>query len=236
MHLRTYVRTLGSVGFNNPDVPWSEIERTLSGRRPGSDPRRWWAHGGTRRETRPGDPDRPEGANGGDSPAWSWHRPDLRPARRGSTATPAPPPTPSCTATRTSASSTGPATPRSWPRRPPASASRRWPSPTTTGSTASSASPRRPGRWGCRPCSGPSCRSASPGPQNGEADPEGHHLLVLARDPEGYARLAVDHQHRAPGRGREGQARLHGRRLGRRSTAATGWCSPGAARGRCPRR
>src|SRR3954468_23470865 len=27
-------------------------------------------------------------------------------------------------------------------------------------------------------------------PQNGEADPEGHHLLVLARDPAGYARLA----------------------------------------------
>ncbi|MFP3902534.1 MAG: PHP domain-containing protein, partial [Acidimicrobiia bacterium] len=28
-------------------------------------------------------------------------------------------------------------------------------------------------------------------PQNGEADPEGDHLLVLARDPEGYARLAT---------------------------------------------
>src|SRR3954468_16920556 len=27
-------------------------------------------------------------------------------------------------------------------------------------------------------------------PQNGEADPEGNHLLVLARDPAGYARLA----------------------------------------------
>ncbi|HUQ39288.1 MAG TPA: error-prone DNA polymerase [Acidimicrobiales bacterium] len=27
-------------------------------------------------------------------------------------------------------------------------------------------------------------------PQNGVADPEGHHLLVLARDPEGYARLS----------------------------------------------
>src|SRR4051812_3202962 len=27
-------------------------------------------------------------------------------------------------------------------------------------------------------------------PQNGAADPEGHHLLVLARDPVGYARLA----------------------------------------------
>src|SRR6187200_1286870 len=28
-------------------------------------------------------------------------------------------------------------------------------------------------------------------PQNGEADPEGDHLLVLARGPEGYARLAA---------------------------------------------
>src|SRR5919109_2939185 len=27
-------------------------------------------------------------------------------------------------------------------------------------------------------------------PQNGEADPEGSHLLVLARDPGGYARLS----------------------------------------------
>src|SRR6476646_10268110 len=27
-------------------------------------------------------------------------------------------------------------------------------------------------------------------PQNGAADPEGHHVLVLARDPAGYARLA----------------------------------------------
>src|SRR3954452_895643 len=27
-------------------------------------------------------------------------------------------------------------------------------------------------------------------PQNGEPDPEGHHLVVLARDPQGYASLA----------------------------------------------
>src|SRR6202171_4813499 len=27
------------------------------------------------------------------------------------------------------------------------------------------------------------------GPQNGVADPQGHHLVVVARDPEGYARL-----------------------------------------------
>ncbi len=49
------------MGFNNPLVSWSELERTLSGRRA---------------------PERPEGANGGDSPAWSARRPAYQaPAR-----------------------------------------------------------------------------------------------------------------------------------------------------------
>ena len=42
------------MGFNNPGVPWSEMERVLSGRR------------------RPDAP--PVGADGGDSPAWSHKR------------------------------------------------------------------------------------------------------------------------------------------------------------------
>ncbi|GAB2458936.1 error-prone DNA polymerase [Conyzicola lurida] len=42
------------MGWNNPPIPWSELERSLSGR------------------TRPGDT--PAGADGGDSPAWSIHR------------------------------------------------------------------------------------------------------------------------------------------------------------------
>ena len=42
------------MGWNNPRVPWSELERKLSGRR------------------RPGGP--PEGADGGDSPAWTSAR------------------------------------------------------------------------------------------------------------------------------------------------------------------
>src|SRR6478736_1826109 len=42
------------MGFNNPSVPWSEMERLLSDRR------------------RPGGP--PAGADGGDSPAWSRKR------------------------------------------------------------------------------------------------------------------------------------------------------------------
>ncbi len=50
------------MGFNNPQVPWSELEKQLSGRLP---PR----------------PARPVGdwANGGDAPAWSHHRPTYQP-------------------------------------------------------------------------------------------------------------------------------------------------------------
>src|SRR5256886_2100105 len=68
----------------------------------------------------------------------------------------------SCTATRTSRSSTGPAIPRSWPTRPPASASPPWPSPTTTASTAWCASPSRPAPPGSPPCSVPSSPSTLP--------------------------------------------------------------------------
>ena len=49
--------------------------------------------------------------------------------------------------------------------------------------------PRRPTT--CRRSSAPSCPSASSGPQNGVPDPEGSHLLVLARGVEGYHRLAA---------------------------------------------
>jgi len=44
------------MGFGNPPVPWRTIEQTLSDSAPGNDPRR------------------PEGADGGDSPAWSRKR------------------------------------------------------------------------------------------------------------------------------------------------------------------
>ncbi len=46
------------MGFNNPSVPWSELEQQLSGRLP----------------PRPARPPVGEWANGGDSPAWSHHR------------------------------------------------------------------------------------------------------------------------------------------------------------------
>ncbi len=53
------------MGFNNPSVGWSELERQLSNR------------GATGRSTHVGD-----WANGGDSPAWSAHRPAYEPPAR----------------------------------------------------------------------------------------------------------------------------------------------------------
>ncbi|HJQ41910.1 MAG TPA: PHP domain-containing protein, partial [Jatrophihabitantaceae bacterium] len=54
------------MGFNNPSVPWSELERILSGRRTPAPP-----DGGL--VTRPA-------GDGGDSPAWSRKRPAYEPA------------------------------------------------------------------------------------------------------------------------------------------------------------
>ena len=63
--VRTSVRLDGGVGWNNPDVPWTELEAVLSGGRP--------------RDGR-ASPAGPE-ADGGDSPAWSRKREPLPPHR-----------------------------------------------------------------------------------------------------------------------------------------------------------
>ena len=61
-------------------------------------------------------------------------------------------------------------------------------------------------------------------PQNGEADPEGSHLLVLARQEEGYHRLAARHH-----RGRSCAVP----RRGARSTTSTSWPRTPAGTGWC---
>ena len=162
-------------------------------------------------------------ADGGDSPAWSRKRRALR--RRHRLA-----PTPGeRVPVRRAALPLQLQLPRR--RQPPRGAGRggrrgwgstRSRSPTTTACTAWSGSPRRPPSWACARSSAPSSRLGLSAPQNGVADPEGSHLLLLARDPEGY-RAALPHdQHRAAARAR--------RRAGR-STTSTRW-SP-TPRARC---
>jgi error-prone DNA polymerase len=51
------------MGWQNPPLPWSELERRLAGRPP--------------------PPDQPAGADGGDAPAWSARRQPYQPRRRG---------------------------------------------------------------------------------------------------------------------------------------------------------
>ncbi len=156
------------MGFDNPPVSWQELEARLSGPGPAVPRRR-------RRRGQPG----------------LVLPPAALPAAGG------------C---RAPAASAGPLRRAALPlqlqlprrRVPPRGAGRgggpprvcrRWPSPITTACTGWSASPRR------RPS-----RRAADGlraelslglsrPQNGVADPEGTHLVVLARDPTGYARL-----------------------------------------------
>ena len=87
-----------------------------------------------------------------------------------------------------------------------------------------------------RPSSAPSCRSASSAPQNGVADPEGSHLLVLARREEGYHRLAGAITARAAGRAaRRASPSTTSSELADRGGRRTGWSSPDAARARCGR-
>jgi error-prone DNA polymerase len=162
----------GSVGFNNPDVPWREMERTLSDR------------------ARTGRPSVvPPGANGGDSPAWSparsaYEPPAVLPRRVNAT------PYAELHCHSTFSFLDGASHPEELAEEAArlglealaitdhdgfygvvrfAEAARAVGIPTVFGSELSLGLTK---------------------PQNGMPDPEGTHLLVLARDPEGYARLA----------------------------------------------
>ena len=193
------------MGYNNPPITWSELERKLSDRsRPGS-------HG-----------DRPVTADGGDSPAWSQQRGPyvppkaltVRPEKRCRT--------PSCTRTRTSASSTAPPRRRSWSRRRTGSACTRSRSPTTTASTASARFAEAAAAYELPTVFGAELSLGLTGPQNGEPDPEGSHLLVLAAGQEGYHRLAGAITEAQLRGGEKGRPVYDLERARRRRAAATG--------------
>ncbi|GAA1792485.1 error-prone DNA polymerase [Planosporangium flavigriseum] len=159
------------MGFNNPDVPWSRMERVLSGRRmpPVIDPLA-------------------DGPDGGDSPAWSRKRPEYSapPLPRRGGATPY--------AELHCHSNFSFLDGASHPEELVEQAARL--------GLEAVAITDHDGFYGVvrfaeaaraldiRTIFGAELSLGLPGPQNGELDPVGRHLLVLAKGPEGYARLS----------------------------------------------
>jgi error-prone DNA polymerase len=159
------------MGWSNPPIPWSEFERRLSEvSRPGSTP--------------------PAGADGGDAPAWSHKRGAYRPPELGSPQQVVP------YAELHAHSSFSFLDGASMPESLMEEAAR-------LGLTALALTDHD-GLYGIarmaeaaaaigttRTVFGAELSLGLSGPQNGVADPEGSHLLVLARREEGYHRLAA---------------------------------------------
>jgi error-prone DNA polymerase len=174
------------MGFNNPDIPWSELERRLSGR-----PDRRRSGGGwpnERAHLHVVDPLAGDG-DGGDSPAWSRKRQPYEPPPPASPADDTVPYAELHAHTNFSFLDGA-----SHPEELAEEASR-------LGLTALAVTDHD-GFYGvvrfaeaARMLQLPTIFGAElslglPGPANGEPDPLGRHLLVLAHGPEGYARLS----------------------------------------------
>ena len=182
------------MGFNNPAMPWPEFERRLSDGRPRN---------------------QPEAANGGDSPAWSRQRLPYEPPPT-SQGPPAP------------ARSANPKTPyaelhchsnfsfldgASHPEELAEEAARL--------GLEALALTDHDGMYGIvrfaeaaaavglRTVFGAELSIGLTAPQNGAADPEGNHVLVLARDPGGYARLCRAISEAQLAGGEKGRPRFH---------------------------
>jgi error-prone DNA polymerase len=153
------------MGWDNPPIPWAELERALSGRRPGA--------------VHPGD--------GGDSPAWSRHRAPVVGER------PAPPEDRVPYAELHCHSNFSFLDGASHPEELAEEAAR-------LGLEAIALTDHdgmygvvrfaeAAKAYGVRTIYGAELSLGLDEPQGGHADPAGEHLLVLARDPKGYARL-----------------------------------------------
>jgi error-prone DNA polymerase len=165
------------MGWNNPKVPWSELERLLSGRGDGRPP--------------VVDPLAVDG-DGGDSPAWTRKRP---PYER-------PPQTPALIRTGPTVDYAELHCHSNFSFLDGASHPEELAEEAARLGLSALALTDHDGFYGvvrfseaARAHNLPTVVGAElslglPGPQNGEPDPYGHHLLALARGPAGYARLA----------------------------------------------
>ncbi|MBX0298360.1 error-prone DNA polymerase [Cryobacterium sp. 1639] len=173
------------MGFSNPPIPWSELERRLSDRRPGGPP--------------------PE-ADGGDSPAWSRHRHAYVPP-----AAPHRPPEPAVAYAELHAHS-------NFSFLDGGSSPERLLEEAGDLGLHALALTDHDGLYGAvrlaetaesypdlRTVFGAELSLDLERPQNGVAEPEGSHLVVLARGQEGYHRLAAALTHAQLAGGEKGR-------------------------------
>ncbi|UYM05872.1 error-prone DNA polymerase [Solicola gregarius] len=158
------------MGYDNPPIPWSELERRLSGRR--------------RPDNRPVDGD------GGDSPAWSRKRAAYAPLDR-----PEPPAGPVVPYAELHCHShfsflDGASSPESLAEEAVRLGLHALAMTDHDGLYGIVRMAEAAEGYDLRTIFGAELSLALTKPQNGVADPEGHHLLVLARGEEGYHRLA----------------------------------------------
>jgi error-prone DNA polymerase len=154
------------MGWDNPPIPWAELERALSGRRPDG------AH--------PGD--------GGDSPAWSRHR---TPVVATHPVAPVEDPVPYAELHCHSNFSflDGASHPEELAEEAARLGLEAIALTDHDGMYGVVRFAEAAKAYGVRTIYGAELSLGLAEPQGGHADPAGEHLLVLARDPEGYARL-----------------------------------------------
>ncbi len=162
------------MGFNNPDIPWRELERQLAGRpKPASSPGY-----------------KPVDGDGGDSPAWSRKRPHYEPEQL-------PPPSNDrvpyaelhCHSNFSFLD--GASEPEELAEEAARLGLEALAITDHDGFYGVVRFAEAAGELGVRTVFGAELSLGLRTPQNGIPDPEGSHLLVLARDPEGYRRLSM---------------------------------------------
>jgi error-prone DNA polymerase len=166
------------VGFNNPDIPWRELERQLSGRpKPAANPGY-----------------KPVDGDGGDSPAWSrkrerYQRVESPPPIAGSTQATVPYAELHCHSNFSFLD--GASEPEELAEEAARLGIETLAITDHDGFYGVVRFAEAAGELGVRTVFGAELSLGLRTPQNGIADPEGNHLLVLARDPEGYRRLSM---------------------------------------------
>jgi len=161
------------MGWRNPPIPWPELERRLSWPAPGADGR---------------PSNQPEAANGGDSPAWSRARQPFQPTARRRTQAVTPYAELHCHSNFSFLD--GASHPEELAEEAVRLGLEALALTDHDGLYGVVRFAEAAAAVGLPSVFGAELSLGLTGPQNGIPDPEGSHLLVVARDPEGYGRLA----------------------------------------------